>query len=89
MPLPGDVRELLLVLLPMLPLLLRQQDLVTVCRESVSVRVTLSIRRLAPPLLPPPHLHLRTTASASERAVADNKTPVKTLMSSTAASAWR
>jgi hypothetical protein len=86
MPLPGDVSVLQLVLVPMLPLLLRQQDLVTVFVVKLSTSVTLSISRLAPPLLPPPHLHLRMTASMSASAAADSKTPVKTLKSSGPAS---
>ena len=44
MPLPGDVRVLLLLLPPPL----RQHDFVKVCREIVSVRVIESISKLAP-----------------------------------------
>ena len=86
MPLPGDVSVLQLLLVPMLPLLLRQQDFVTVFIVKVSTSVTLSISRLAPPLLPPPHLHLKMMASMSASAAADSNTPVKTLRSSGPAS---
>ena len=79
MPLPGEVSTLLLLLL--------LHDFVIVCDESVSIRMTLSISRLAPLLLPPPHLHLMMMASMSESAAADNRTPVNTLSSSTPASA--
>ncbi len=79
MPLPGEVSALLLLLL--------LHDFVIVCDESVSVRMTLSMSRLAPLLLPPPHLHLMMMASMSESAAADNRTPVNTLSSSTPASA--
>ena len=80
MPLPGEVSALLLLLLLL-------HDFVIVCDESVSVRMTLSMSRLAPLLLPPPHLHLMMMASMSESAAADNRTPVNTLSSSTPASA--
>jgi hypothetical protein len=40
MPLPGDVRVLQVTLVPMLLLLLRQHDFVTVCIERESVSVT-------------------------------------------------
>ncbi len=87
-PLPGEVRVLQLLLVPMLPLLLRQHVFVKVSIVKLSTSVILSINRLAPPLLPPPHLHLRIMASISARAVADNIMPVRTLRCSGPASAW-